>query len=302
MSNPRDLSGDVNRVVRSWLREDRHEDADRVLGAVLDELDTTPQRRSTPWTAWRELFMDNNVVRVGLVAAAAVIIAVIAINLLPGSPAPGGEPSSTPEPTVTSAPSASPLAALNDQDPLDPGRYLVNSGPGITVTVAAPSGWSAGGDWVLRGPRGNETPDGMAIRFYSGDLNIYVDPISPSAGQLDPPIGPTVDDLAQAIVANPAWMATAPTDIEIDGHPGQLVQLTIPVDAPLTGAEEFYLFVDASGGQVWGMVPGQTFDLYILDVDGVRLVIDAYHYLDTSAEDLAAQRSVVETVQASANP
>ncbi len=73
--------------------------------------------------------MDNNVVRVGLVAAAVAIIAVIAYNLLPGSPAPGGEPSSTPEPTVTSAPSASPVLRLDDQDPLEPGRYLANAGP-----------------------------------------------------------------------------------------------------------------------------------------------------------------------------
>ncbi len=45
---------DINRVVRSWLHEERHEDADRVLGAALDQVDTTPQRRSTPWTAWRD--------------------------------------------------------------------------------------------------------------------------------------------------------------------------------------------------------------------------------------------------------
>ena len=37
------MSTDRNptRIVRSWLRSDEHESADRVLDAVLDQLDTT---------------------------------------------------------------------------------------------------------------------------------------------------------------------------------------------------------------------------------------------------------------------
>ena len=40
---------DVTRIFRSWIREDQHESADRILGVVLDLLDATPQRRS--WSA-----------------------------------------------------------------------------------------------------------------------------------------------------------------------------------------------------------------------------------------------------------
>ena len=36
------------RVVLSWLREEGHENAERVLLRALDEADTTPQRRSWP--------------------------------------------------------------------------------------------------------------------------------------------------------------------------------------------------------------------------------------------------------------
>jgi hypothetical protein len=46
--------------------------------------------------------MNNNIVRVGLAAAAVVVIAIIAINLLPGSPPPGGEPTETPTASPTS--------------------------------------------------------------------------------------------------------------------------------------------------------------------------------------------------------
>ena len=41
---------DVTRAIRSWLHEDRHEDVSRIAGAVLDQVDTIPQRRAT-WPA-----------------------------------------------------------------------------------------------------------------------------------------------------------------------------------------------------------------------------------------------------------
>ncbi len=271
---------------------------DAVRDAVRAQLRTT--RQIGPASGlMRNLIMDNNIVRVGLVAAAAVIIAVIAFNLLPGSPAPGGEQTPTPDPSAAAAATATPLPALDDQDPLEPGRYQVNAGPTIDVTVAVPSGWSANGDWVVLGPRGNDEPDGMAIRFYAYNLNLYTNPASPDEGQLDPPVGPTVDDLVEAIVAHPAWVASEPTDIAIDGSSGQLVSITIPSDAEFTSSDEFFLFVEPGGGQVWGWAPGQTFDLYIVDVDGVRLVIDSFHYPGTSEDDLSAQREVVDSVEAS---
>ena len=67
---------DVNRAIWSWLHEDRHEDASRLAGAVLDQLDTTPQRRATRWPARRTPVM-NKFVTVGL-GTAAVIVAVYA--------------------------------------------------------------------------------------------------------------------------------------------------------------------------------------------------------------------------------
>ena len=50
---PMSTDRDTTRIVRSWLQTDEHESADRVLDAVLDQLDTTPQRRATWWPARR---------------------------------------------------------------------------------------------------------------------------------------------------------------------------------------------------------------------------------------------------------
>jgi hypothetical protein len=127
----------ADRVVRSWLHEDRHEDATRVLDTVLTEVDTTAQRRSGG-TVRRLLLMNNNIVRVGLAAAAVVVIAIIAINLLPGTaPPPGGPPSVSPsvEPSATPEPSESPVSA----PPLTQSFTSTLHG----YSISYPEGWTA---------------------------------------------------------------------------------------------------------------------------------------------------------------
>ena len=78
----------VTHIVRSWLRADEHESADRVLGNVLAALDTTPQRRS--WGPARRITDMNNFAKLGIAAAAVVVGAVIGINLVPASGGVGG--------------------------------------------------------------------------------------------------------------------------------------------------------------------------------------------------------------------
>ena len=227
------------------------------------------------------------------VAIASLAIIVILAGCQPAASAPTPETSVA----VSAEPTATPVPRLDGQDPLEPGRYQVNAGVSTDVTVAVPAGWGAGGDWVVAGPA-TDPDNGITIRFYTIP-NLAADPLSAAAGNLDPAVGPTVDDLVQAIVAHSAWTATEPKDITIDGRAGRLVTITIPLDAPLPadGDGEFYLYADPAGGGIWGWLPGQTFDWYIVDVDGERLIIDAFHYPGASEEDLAAQRTVVESVE-----
>ena len=89
---------DVTRIVQSWLHEDAHEDADRVLDLVLDQLDTTPQRRAS-WLARRFPPM-NSTMRIALAVAAVAAIAVVGVSLL--IPKNVGNP--TESPTATAMP------------------------------------------------------------------------------------------------------------------------------------------------------------------------------------------------------
>lgn len=86
------------RIVLSWLREDTHENAERVLLRALDEVDATPQRRSW-WPAWRTNRM-NTFARSIAAAAAVVVVAVVAYTVLPGLGIVGPGASPSPSPTL----------------------------------------------------------------------------------------------------------------------------------------------------------------------------------------------------------
>jgi len=88
---------DVTRIFRSWIREDQHESADRILGVVLDLLDATPQRRS--WRpAWRSNAM-NSYAKLIVAAAAVLVVAFAGFQLLPRRGGVGAQPTIAPSPT-----------------------------------------------------------------------------------------------------------------------------------------------------------------------------------------------------------
>jgi hypothetical protein len=105
---------DLTRIVRSWLRRDEHEAADRVLDNVLGLLDATPQR--PPWWPARRLPYVNTQIRVAMAAAAVVIGAVIGINVIPRiggvSGAASPTPIASPVPTTPASGTLAPPAAL----------------------------------------------------------------------------------------------------------------------------------------------------------------------------------------------
>jgi hypothetical protein len=266
---------------------------EHVRGAIRAELPSTHQRPA--WWPTRRFPEMNSMMKLSLAAAAVVVAALLGYNYVVAPNIGGpqlGDPVPTPEPTPTPVPSA-----LNDQNPLPAGRYMADPGGlPMEVTVEVPDGWSANGAWVVRGPKGNQGPDGMAVRFYlSNELKLYADPLVPGDGFVDSAPGPSADELVAAILSHPGWTVTGTEPITLDGHTGQVVHVTLPEGT--TDATPFYLFGDAAGGQVYGWEAGQLFDVYVLDVAGDRLVVDAFHYPGTSAEDLAAQQAVVDSIQ-----
>lgn len=92
---------DVERIVRSWMDEGVTALPDRVLDAVLDQVPSTPQRRS--WWLARRFSPLSSYARFGVVAAAAILAAAVGIAIYANSV--GGPP---PEASASSAPSLRP--------------------------------------------------------------------------------------------------------------------------------------------------------------------------------------------------
>lgn len=279
---------DTTRIVRSWMDEGVTQLPDRVLDAVLDQLPATPQRRAAWPTAWRFPVMST----IAKFGAAAIIVAAAVMLGYTYLTSPDVGSGGIDDPTP--APSADTGSAL------EAGRYSVEPGIAATVSVEVPAGWSAVDAWAFSGPIGHEAPAGMGIRFYTVD-NLVSNPSSLGDGPLDPPVGPTVDDLMQAIVAQSAWTSSSPRETIIGGYPAQHVQITVPDDATLDTrgreGDAFYLFLDGAGGQIFGWAIGQSFDVYAVDVNGERLVLDALHFPGTSEADLEALQAVVDSIR-----
>ena len=265
---------DTTRIVRSWLRSDEHESADRVLDAVLDRLDTTPQRRSTWWPA-RRLPHMNTTAKIAMAAAAVVVVALLGIRfLIPGSSVGGPQVAPSPTPIPQSLPNGGPNLAA--------GSYVIDEPFPVRITFDVPDGWFS---WISNAYIAGVIVDngvgdggsGWGTTFWIVD-NVYADPCDPGS-QLDPPLGPSVDDLVTALASLPGYEATAPVDITASGFSGVELELT----APDYGEEcPQHRTWTAESSEPRAMLPGETSRVRVLDVDGVRLVHIITEYAHTT--------------------
>jgi len=297
-------SRDPDRLIHAFLGEGLDELPDPVYDAVRDRIETTRQRAVIG--PWRTSDM-NRYLKPGLAAAAVVVIAVVAFNLLPGAPAPGGGP--TPSPSVSPSeaePSTQPSTAAGlPEGPhvLFNFQSLEGASVQMTVTIPAP-GWF--GDWgsgILLKNDNPDPPEGSGMIVFAGveDLYVYGDPCAWSTTRPDTP-ATTVDEAVAALAAQASRDASAPADITLGGYTGKAITLHVPDDANLADCDEgiFAMFQESAVSGVDGVSryaqgPGQIDEVWILDVDGLMVVIDWAYYEGTPADDVAELRAIVES-------
>ena len=307
---------DTTRIVRSWLDEGVTALPDRVLDAVLDQVPATPQRRGG-WPARRFPLM-NKIVGFGPAAAAVVAVVLIGSQLL-GSPGnfggSGTQPSPTPEPS-TGEPSVEPSVA----EPTSPSGCCVPPGGSldvggfvfdeeavpITVTIPA-SGWSVLPEFsALQKGDQADPPNGAGAALLAwaitDPINVYGDPCHWSSTSPETP-ATTVDEIAAALAAQASRDATAPVNVTVGGYAGKYITLHVPNDAP-TRDEAFadcdentfasYGYEGDSGPARYHQGPGQIDELWILDVRGAIVILDATYSPATPAGLVEEVRSMAE--------
>jgi hypothetical protein len=169
---------------------------------------------------------------------------------------------------------------------LAPGSYVTSAVPPLLITFSVPSGWYKGdvpfAVW-------NEASN-SSVAFHSPD-NVFADACNPDAGQHEPPIGPTVDDLVAALQGMRGVTASAPIEETLSGYAGKRVDL---IADPAAGCDENALW-DFAGFRVPG--PGSHDQLQILDVDGTRLVVLSRGREGVSEVVQAQHEQIVNSVQ-----
>jgi hypothetical protein len=290
---------DVTRIVRSWLHEDAHEDADRILNLVLDELDITPQRRAF-WLARR--FHDmNNTVRIAVAAAALVAVVLVGIQLFRGANV-GAQPSSSPTLAPTPSPSATPAAAFPPAGAMAVGRHSMTlAGVPLSIELTT-TGWKSNGDFGIdKGNYQTGTSDSAGFILWpaSAPDNTFSVPCAKTA--LDPPAGPSAAELAAAVSNVPGLeLVSGPSAVTIGGHPAQHVVVNVPADIGCV-PEKFYLWYDAddASGKLgrYATALNSTIQVWIIDVDGTIVWIDGETYATSGAAAAQEVEQIVNSVQ-----
>jgi hypothetical protein len=156
-------------------------------------------------------------------------------------------------------------------------------------------------------PDGWTTQDGLPTAIKESDQDgevffffITVDTISsePCLRRDGMAVGPSVDDLAQALLDLPHTSVTGPFDTTLGGLPAKRVDMTIADDFDTEGCS-------VPGLQIWYSEPaanhfvlldGGTASVYIFDVDGERQVFVTHYRAGARAEDIAEVQAIVDSI------
>jgi hypothetical protein len=284
--------GDLDRQIQSFLAEGPMELPDASYDEVRDRMEQKRQRAFIG--PWRTPDV-NRYLKVGLAAAAVVVIAVIGFQYLggPNSGSPGA--TETPRPTATPTASAQPSAPADGSLPVGSSFVLWDATQGgatpelgikIVVTIPAAGWFGTPGEGVLKKNDNADAPDGAGLTVFArtndllvglGDVYVYRDPCHWATTTPDTPVT-TIDEAIAALSAQPSRDASTPVDVTYDGYAGKYITLHVPDDAVFSDCDqgEFRTLGENDGDDSARSHedPGQ-FDLFtVLDVNGELVIFD----------------------------
>ncbi len=239
----------------------------------------------------------------------------------PATAAPATTSPSGQTPSSSKAPSPSPSPARIPAGPLAAGTYTFQpfAGPGglcmpeslqagcieagaeddsIRITFTLPDGWKGIEGWaVVPSVEGYSPPGGAWLLFMRGGW-LYSKPCS--APRLDIPTGTTVDAFVTALVDHPDLDVTSPVDVTLGGYSGKYLELRAPANITtdelgpdLAGCN--YYFVWEPG--IYAQGPNDLWRIWVLDVDGVRVVVRSDSFPGTSPQVQAQLAAIVDSLQ-----
>lgn len=232
-----------------------------------------------------------------------------------------GGSANAPEPVEPSPTTVeeSPTAVVELEDgPVAPGRYLftirnvcgkgdpigcprgIDPPPPLDLEVTVPAGWQHWWDFGLLTPAGDDSPtegpDGAALvmGWTTFTVGLNSDPCitDPDGHEVpDVKVGPSVDDFVNAVQDQKGLEVTEPIDRTVGDHPARFFSLEGPAD--LSGCDNWRPW--DPGFFVQG--PNNHWDVWVVDVEGDRVLIVAQHFPDTPAETVTQLEEMVESIR-----
>lgn len=227
----------------------------------------------------------NTATKIAMATAAVVVAAFLGIRfLVPGQNIGGPGPTPTPTP-----------AALPSPGGLEPGSYYVDEPDWAPApyTFTVSEGWNLDTDGFVRKDAGGPGEVMFTTWIVS---HIFSDACDDSADNLVD-VGTTVDELASALVAQENRVASQST-ANLGGYSATRVELSFAAEldpATCEGRAWPDPGPDLSGGL---LIPdGQTQVVYIVDIDGDRMVVVVGHMPNSSDQDLAELQGVLNSIR-----
>jgi hypothetical protein len=240
-------------------------------------------------------------------------VALLVAACATGSATLGPSPTASSMPPASSAASsaAAPTAAPSTMSPSAMSSavpflmQVIGSGTYPGFTVVAPAGWSdLKGNFVIK-----DAPGGPVIGVSVWEVGqVPLDPCHWKATLRAP--GQGVDGLVKTLLSQEGRHATAPTKVTLAGQSGQYLEWSVPdwvvtgdadfkgCDDPGNGHQDFVSwFATDPDGERYMQVTGQVDRLWVLDVHGQRLVVDATYSPDTTSADRAELATVVASLR-----
>jgi hypothetical protein len=289
---------EFDQLLADWLEDDPFVAPAVPVEAAIDFARAHPRRRD--WLAFLRRDAMTTRATTGL-RPVAILLAVVAVLLaaVGGAVIIGSAPDATPvpSPSATAIPTSTPVAVrpLPPDGALSPGQYRtgVPDSP-VTVAMTIGGGWSSGGWYIMNPPELTHQ-----VSFWTvGDVNSDACDWGGTLPRRS--IGPTVDDLVSALDAQSNTNMSTPADVVIDGYAGKRVRMSTPHKIDCSGIDSLVMWVDPAGNPGRGLEPTGTYDtLWILDVDGHRVVIDTS--TDLSKDARAEVSDVMNSIQFEVN-
>ena len=239
----------------------------------------------------------NTFAKIGLAAAAVVVAALLGYTYLnaPNVGGPGMD-DPTPSPSASVAPEAMPLPSTPAS--LDAGAYRATDDRVTPVPIEfdVPAGWSGAYGAVFKNA---DAAGRVGLEFW------IVTHVYQSACQVDDTqieIGPTSDDLVEALLAQEDIVAVA-ADETIGGYPAQRVDLSSPLELDVSTCREpglLQVWLEETGP--YALDPDQTGSVYVVDVDGERVVVTTHIGGGATDEDVAEVEALVGSIRFPTEP